>query len=78
MTTSNEKQEKAANWITSLFSGWGVPGGIARVIAGAIIGALSALAALSQSGCTASYTQNADGSHFEGSVVLPHSVTPQK
>lgn len=40
-----------SDFLTNLFAGWGVPGGIARILAGAVLGALSALWALSQSGC---------------------------
>ena len=53
----DNKTTKAAGFFTSLFAGWGVPGGIARILAGAVIGALAALAALTQSGCTADYQQ---------------------
>lgn len=35
-------------FLTALFTGWGVPGGLARILAGAVLGALSALWALSQ------------------------------
>lgn len=67
----DDKTTKAAGFFTSLFAGWGVPGGIARILAGAVIGALAALAALTQSGCTADYHQNADGVDFSGSLVFP-------
>lgn len=50
---TEDKATKAAGFFTRLLTGWGVPGGIARIIAGAILGALGALAALTQSGCTA-------------------------
>lgn len=50
---NNDKEDKAAGFFTRLLTGWGVPGGIARIIAGAIIGALAALAALTQNGCKA-------------------------
>ena len=46
---------KKGDLLTALFTGWGVPGGLARIIAGAILGALSALWALSQTGCTAEW-----------------------
>lgn len=47
---TNDKTIKAAGFFTSIFTGWGVPGGIARILAGAVIGALAALAALTQGG----------------------------
>lgn len=45
-----EKASKAAGCISGLLTGWGVPGAVARIIAGAIIGAVAAYLALSQSG----------------------------
>ena len=42
MDTNNEnKTTQAAGWVTNLLTGWGIPGTIARIIAGAIIGAIS-------------------------------------
>lgn len=66
-----EKASKAAGCISGLLTGWGVPGAVARIIAGAIIGAVAAYLALSQSGCTASYHQTAEGTYFDGVLVLP-------
>lgn len=80
-TTDNGQAERAASFLTRLLSGWGVPGGIARIIAGGIIGALAALYALSSTGCTASYAQNAEGDRsYSASIVLPEpiTVTPNK
>lgn len=70
---------KKGDFLTALFTGWGVPGGLARIIAGAILGALSALWALSQTGCTAEWTQYPDGSSsWYGKVELaqPGNVIP--
>ena len=66
--TQDEEHDNAATtkdtrgFLTALFTGWGVPGSLARILTGAILGALSALWALSQSGCVAEYTQYPDGS----------------
>lgn len=77
----NAQAARAASFLTRLLSGWGVPGGIARILAGAIIGALAALYALSAAGGPAGYSQNAAGDRsFSGSVVLPDplTITPTK
>ena len=42
----NTKAKKAAGWVTGLLTGWGIPGTIARILAGAIIGAIATAAAL--------------------------------
>ncbi|MGN0836204.1 MAG: hypothetical protein ACI4OS_02080 [Akkermansia sp.] len=72
-TNNNERAEKAAGWITGLLTGWGIPGTIARIVAGAIIGALATAAALGSSGCTASFKQQtAAGSvDYSHALVLP-------
>lgn len=67
----DDKTTKATGFFATLFTGWGVPGGIARILAGAVIGALAALAALTQGGCTADFHQTADGVDFSGSLVFP-------
>ncbi len=72
MDTEENKKEKAEGFLSRLFTGWGVPGSVARILAGAIVGAVAAWVALSQSGCTADYSQNADGSlQYHGTIVLP-------
>ncbi len=72
METNQEQQQKAEGFLSRLFTGWGVPGSVARILAGAIVGAVAAWVALSQSGCTADYSQNADGSlQYHGTIVLP-------
>lgn len=71
-TDQENKKEKAEGFLSRLFTGWGVPGSVARILAGAIVGAVAAWVALSQSGCTADYSQNADGSlQYHGTIVLP-------
>ena len=68
----HEKAEQAAGWLVKVLTGWGVPGALARILAGAIVGAVAAWVAFSQSGCTADYSQNADGSlQYHGTIVLP-------
>lgn len=71
----NEQQacttpEETKGFLTTLFTGWGVPGSLARILAGAVLGALSALWALSQAGCTAEWTQSPDGSAWHGKVEI--------
>lgn len=65
--------EQHAGFLISLFTGWGVPGGLARILAGAVLGALSALWALSQSGCLAEWSQSAHGAttSWQGRLALP-------
>ena len=62
---SNQKMtpsaERSAGILTALLTGWGVPGSLARILAGAVIGGLSALWALSQSGCLSEWNQCVDG-----------------
>lgn len=71
----HEAEEKAAGWITKVLTGWGVPGSIARVIAGAIVGAIAAWYVATATGCTVSYTKLPDGTVVaQGSVVKPTPV----
>lgn len=70
--TAAATPEKTKGFLTALFTGWGVPGSLARILAGAVLGALSALWALSQSGCTAEWSQSPDGSSsWYGKVEFP-------
>ncbi len=46
-------------WLTSLLTGWGLKESWAKVLAGAVIGALCAAGFLTS--CTASYSQTAAG-----------------
>ena len=51
--------DNKTSWLAGLLTGWGVPANWARVIAGAIIGALAAAGILTQQGCTASQAAQA-------------------
>lgn len=55
MSTNKEKY----SWLAGLLTGWGVKESWAKVLAGAVIGALVAAGVLT--GCTATYTQTAAG-----------------
>ena len=55
MSTSKEKY----SWLTGLLAGWGIKKSWAKVLAGAVIGALVAAGVLT--GCTVRYTQSAAG-----------------
>lgn len=73
--------EPTANIITRLLTGWGIPGGLARILAGAILGALSAIWALSQTGCAVEWSRGADGSaswHSRIQLPPPRVLTPNK
>lgn len=68
---------KANGWLVSLLTGWGVPGSIARIIAAAVIAALTTWYAATSTGCTATYARNANGDmSYSGSVILPE-VNPE-
>jgi hypothetical protein len=57
-------------WLTSLLTGWGVKESWAKVLAGAIIGALVAAGVLALDSCAVSYEQSATGGiRFSASVV---------
>lgn len=71
-TEQTEKAKKAAGFVTGLLTGWGVPANWARIITGAIIGAVAAVVAMTGTGCTAAYTQSAAGDiSVTGCIVLP-------
>ncbi|MCD8069831.1 MAG: hypothetical protein LUE08_00375 [Akkermansiaceae bacterium] len=60
-----------ASWLVSFLEGFGVPSNWAKVIAGAIIGAVSAYIALTSSGCSLTYTTtDADGSSTSLSTTI--------
>ena len=61
--------KKTHTWLTGLLTGWGVKESWAKILAGAIIGALCAAGVLSLDSCTVRYTQNADGIEYSGMVV---------
>lgn len=63
------KQEKAYNWLTSLLTGWGLRESWAKILAGAVLGALVAAGVLTLEGCSVEYTQNAEGIRYHGAVV---------
>lgn len=57
-------------WLAALLSGWGIRECWAKVIAGAVIGALCAAGLLT--GCRTALSQNADGSwSYRGIIILP-------
>lgn len=57
-------------WLTSLLTGWGVKECWAKVIAGAIIGALCAAGVLALDGCAVRYSQTAAGDiEYRGSII---------
>lgn len=51
MNTNNEQQEKAAGFIARILTSLGVPGTWAKLIAGAIMGAIVTWAAMTQTSC---------------------------
>ncbi len=75
MSTNKEK----ANWLAGLLSGWGIKESWAKIIAGALIGALAAAGILTQTGCAVDITRAADGSlSLRGSVIQPVTVQEGK
>lgn len=76
---TKQHAEKAANFVTGLLTGWGVPAAWAKALSGAIIGAaIGALVAVGLlTSCTTSYSQTAAGDiSYTGSIVIP--VEPEK
>ena len=72
----HENEEKAANWLVKVLTGWGVPGTLARVLAGAIVGAVAGWYLATATGCTVSYTKLPDGTvKAQGAVAKPVTVT---
>jgi hypothetical protein len=60
------------NWLAGLLTGWGIKECWAKLLAGAIIGALSAAGVLCASSCSADYRQCADGSvEYSSRIILP-------
>lgn len=47
----SDSTENKTSWLAGLLTGWGIKESWAKIIAGAIIGALCAAGALSSSGC---------------------------
>lgn len=78
-SVDKDKAAKAANFVTGLLTGWGVPAAWAKALSGAIIGAvIGALVAVGVlTSCTTTYSQTADGDiSYTGSIVIP--VEPEK
>ena len=68
----HNQEQKAAGWLVTVLTGWGIPGSLARVLAGAIVGALAAWYVVTSTGCSVSYTQLPDGTiQAHGKVVKP-------
>lgn len=64
------KQTKNAHtWLTGMLTGWGLRESWAKLVAGAVVGALVAAGVLQLSGCSVDYTQNAAGIEYHGAVV---------
>ncbi len=55
-----DNKEKAS-WLTSLLTGWGIKESWAKIIVGAIMGALAAAGLLMQQSCTMNLTKLPDG-----------------
>lgn len=70
-------QPQKTSWLAGLLTGWGIKESWAKIIAGAIIGALSAAGILCSTSCSASYSQSPDGTiHITSIVAYP--VTREK
>ena len=68
-TDTTTRKQEAEGFLSRLFTGWGIPGSVARILAGAIIGAVLAWLAIAQTACTASLSTTPDGSlQYRGSV----------
>lgn len=71
-----KKSEKAAGFLTNLFTGWGIQGTIARILAGAIVGAVAGWYLATSTSCTVTYTKLPDGTvHATGAMEKPVHVT---
>ena len=70
LVMSNQQQK--TSWLTGLLTGWGIRESWAKIIAGAIMGALTAAGILTSTSCNASYTQSPNGTiHLTGTVCYP-------
>ena len=66
-------------WLTSLLKGWGIKESWAKVLAGAILGALCAAGVIALDACCINYKQNAAGDReLTATVVHPAPVHPDK
>lgn len=59
MSTNKQK----LSWLTGLLTGWGIKESWAKIIAGAVIGALAAVGALSMDSCTPAQVKQAATVH---------------
>lgn len=76
-----QKAKKAAGWVTGLLTGWGIPGTIARILAGAIIGALATAAALTgTAGSTndEARSTNSNNAAHAGGEISPSTIVNGK
>lgn len=69
----NKKQEKMS-WLVGVFTGWGLKEVWAKLLAGAILGALGALGVLSMDSCSGHYTQSASGDVAAKWYIVPIPV----
>lgn len=65
MSTTEENAKKAAGFLSGILTGWGVPANWARIITGAIIGAVAAAVTLTATSCSCNYTAT-DGQKHTG------------
>ena len=62
----NNKEEKY-NWLKSLLTGWGIKESWAKLIAGAIIGAICAF---TMSSCTWDFKSTSSSQQFDSSITI--------
>ncbi|MBQ7021939.1 MAG: hypothetical protein IJN29_00025 [Akkermansia sp.] len=80
-SVDKNKAAAAANFVTGLLTGWGVPAAWAKAVSGAIIGAaIGALVAVGVlTSCTTTYSQTAEGAvHYSRTINLPNNLIPGK
>lgn len=67
-----KNKEEKFNWLKSLLTGWGIKESWAKLIAGAIVGAI---AAYSMTSCTWDVRTGSQGQIFESSVeIMPIDI----
>ena len=72
------KNTETASWLAGLLTGWGVKESWAKIIAGAIIGALCAAGVLTSTGCQLSPSQTSDvRAYAKAGHFIFHRVTGQ-
>lgn len=62
-----DKKEEKFNWLKSLLTGWGIKDSWAKIIAGAIIGAI---AAFTMSSCTWDLKAASPSQEFDSSITI--------